>query len=183
MRTLAFFAAVAGGAVLASAMVPPATIAAERADQKRAVKAVAKKPVNKTKTPVRAARTPAIKTLPNVSGAIPDQFGKKYPSSSPPPLQAQSVLEICRAHLAQCQSDAKKQIDQLQEELAQLKQKPICTNGHIWHLPNAPTIDCSPYRCQQMLDQHVACMTSCTSVDDCAPGFVCVPGGTCVPPS
>jgi hypothetical protein len=63
MRTFAFFAAVAGAAVLASAVVPPVTIAAERGEPKTTIKMPAKKPVSKTKTPVRAAKTPAARTV------------------------------------------------------------------------------------------------------------------------
>jgi len=71
----------------------------------------------------------------------------------------------------------------LKAEIYKLKQKPICTDGHIWHLPNGSTINCYPYGCQRMLDQHVACMTSCTSVDDCASlQMACSPAGKCYAP-
>ncbi len=39
------------------------------------------------------------------------------------------------------------------------------------------TTDCAPYKCEAN-----ACRTQCTSVDDCAPGFVCDPAGRCAFP-
>jgi len=72
MRTLEFFAAVAGAAVLASAIVAPATISAQRGEPKRTIKLIAK-PLSKTKASVRAARTSATTCPP---GEVRDKAGR-----------------------------------------------------------------------------------------------------------
>lgn len=55
----------------------------------------------------------------------------------------------------------------------------VCADEKTLRDLTGQTTDCAPYRCSAN-----ACKTQCTSIDDCAPGFVCDPEGRCAfPPS
>ncbi|MGZ3418113.1 MAG: Kelch repeat-containing protein [Polyangiales bacterium] len=52
-----------------------------------------------------------------------------------------------------------------------------CDGDHTVVVPDAPSIDCTPYRCA-----GAACVAKCATSDDCLPGTTCdVASGACVP--
>lgn len=93
MRGFAVLGAVAGVALLASALVAPATVVAQRVDPKKAVKAPPKPPPRAVKTtPPRAAKPPSPKTDPKRPGRAKLPSDKRPPpkdiTGAPPPSPA-----------------------------------------------------------------------------------------------